>query len=219
MRRVAMYAVLLGCGPASGCCTMARLFCGPDRTPWVPVDFTRPERTVRTLLEALRRDDPEIVYLALSNDFRRRLGVDANTTKLAWPKIREQNPGLHLAGYADVPAATRRDPNHASVVLDVEGQEVAIELFRESYWQVRYERPGKDPGTYGPPGEHGGPLQTFEGWARIEAVDDADEDASRITIQPLQFEHPGFGSIPLENIDAVGLDRRWKIAALTLLTR
>lgn len=219
MRRTALFAALATVSPAGGCCTLARLFCGPDRTPWVSVDFATPERTVRTLLEALRRDDPEIVYLSLSSDFRDRLGVDSQSAKLAWPKIREQNPGLHLAGYAEVPPAVRRAPDRADVRLDVEGQAIEIELVREAYWLVRYERPGDEPGTYGPPGECGGKLDSFVGSARVEPIDDPDTDRSRLVLAPFRFEHFGHDAIPLENIDAAGLERRWKIAALRLLER
>lgn len=219
MRRLVLCTALAACGPTAGCCTLARLFCGPDRSAWVSVDYTTPERAVRTLLEALRRDEPEVVYLSLSNDFRQRLGIDSQSAKLAWPKLREQNPGLHLAGYAEVPPAVRRGPDRAEVRLDVEGQTVDIELFREAYWQVRFERPGDEPGSYGPPGECGAAIDSFVGFARVEAVADADTDRSRVLLAPLPFEHFGYDSIPLENIDAVGLDRRWKIASLRLLER
>ncbi len=215
--RLAAVLVLALCSTTSGCCSLARLFCGPDRTPWISVDFGAPEATVRTLLEALRRDDPETVYFCLSNDFRARLGVDAMTAQLAWPRIREQNPGLHLAGYADVPEPTRRGLDRAAFLLDVEGTAVEVALVRESYYLVRYARVlrGADGSVaFGPPGEVGASIPSFEGFAEVEVVDDRVDDRSRVTLAPLTFGHPGFDAIPLDQVERVGLERRWKIDAI-----
>src|SRR5262245_30454488 len=83
--------------PLSGCCTFARFFCGPDTTPWVSVRFETPRLAVQTLLEALRRDDPQIVYVSLSQRYLKELKVDLLTWDVAWPRIRDENAGLHVA--------------------------------------------------------------------------------------------------------------------------
>ena len=88
---------------SSGCCTMARLFCGPDRTPWISIDFRSPEHTTRTLLEALRRDDAEVVYACLSDAYRRRLRVDQMSIQLA---------GVTVQGSLDVVDAVRAFGQH-----------------------------------------------------------------------------------------------------------
>jgi len=192
-------------GSLSGCCSLARLFCGPDRTPWIWPDFQTPEKTVRTALEALRRDDPEAFYLCLSNGYRNRTGLDMVTTIVVF---RQQNPGLHLAGYAEVPAATRLSADRAELVLDVEGHVFDVRLVRESLWEVDYERPN---GTLG---DFGRPIGSWHGIARVEAgTGDADE--SVLTIQPLTFGHDGLDEVPLEHITRAAVERRWKIDAVS----
>jgi len=59
----------------TGCCSISRAFCGPDTSAWISVDLSTPELAARTLLEALRRDEPEVVYDALSDELREELGV------------------------------------------------------------------------------------------------------------------------------------------------
>ena len=120
MRRIIFLAMATAALPMAGCCSLARLFCGPDESPWVSVDYQTPQLAVQTFLEALRRDDPEIVYLSMSEAFRNRLGVDSSTTQMAWPKIREMNPGLHVAGYAKVPEPTILGKDRARVPLEIE---------------------------------------------------------------------------------------------------
>ena len=194
--------------PASGCCSFARFFCGPDRTPWVSVDYTTPELAVRTLLEALRRDEPEIVYFSLSDAYRNRLGVDQATMALAWTKVREQNPGLHVAGYAEVPGAKRLDPDRALLQLTIEGNRVDIEVVRQGRWEVRYRT------AKGVPLEPGEPLHSLGGHAElIEA-----ESGNRSTLQlaPMTFRH-GADGVDLDAIEFAGIVRDWRIDRLTLL--
>jgi hypothetical protein len=193
-------------GSLSGCCSLARLFCGPDRTPWIWPDFETPEKTVRTALEALRRDDPEAFYVCLSNGYRDRTGLDMLTTMVVF---QQQNPGLHLAGYAEVPEATRVSADRAEMVLDVEGHVFDVRLVRDSLWEVRYERPN---GTLG---DFGRPIGSWPGIARVVARDDPERDESVLTIQPLTFGHFGLDEVPLEHITRFTVERRWKIDAVT----
>ena len=132
MRVASLSLLLLLLLPLHGCCSMARLFCGPDRTKWVPVDHASPEAAVRTLLEALRRDDPEMVYLSLSTAYQQRLHLDHATAQLAWARFTEANPGLHVAGYAKVPAAVRHGADRASMSLSIEGHELRVHLVRST---------------------------------------------------------------------------------------
>ena len=122
----------VGVLPLAGCCTIARGLCGPDRTPWVQVDFATPEATARTFLEALRRDDPDVVYRCLSHECRKRMGIDGLAAQLAWTEVRRQHPYLHVAGYATVPAAERLAADRARVQRDVVGAAVVVELVRQA---------------------------------------------------------------------------------------
>ncbi|HEB53556.1 MAG TPA: hypothetical protein ENI87_09920 [bacterium] len=220
-RSSALLLTALSALPLSGCCSLARLFCGPDRSPWVSIDFRTPERAVRTFLEALRRDDPEVVYRALSRGFRSANRLDGAIAKVAWDRIREHYPFLHVAGYAEVPPPRRRDPDHADVQIEVEGTPVRIELVRESYWEVRYSRPGTGPEQpFGPPGRWGAPLATLAETVRVEnTTTEFSPDRSRVVIAPLEFQHQMIDEVPLELIESAGVYREWKIAALRQLTR
>jgi hypothetical protein len=214
-RRSASLALsLLWLLPLSGCCSFARFFCGPDRTPWISVDYSSPEKAARTLLEALRRDEPEVVYLSLSHDYRKRLGVDATTVQLAWPKIRDANPGLHVAGYAEVPMAERVADDRAVMKLDVEGYPIELQLVRQAKSQVRWRRPN---GTLAEAVE---PLTSFAGYLRSELHPDNDE-MSRVTFAPLllplqRTPSDDYVAVPLEALESVGFEREWKIADLRL---
>jgi len=202
--RLALSVLLLL--PLSGCCTLARFFCGPDTTPWVSVRFETPRLAVSTLLEALRRDDPEIVYLSFSVDYRKRVGMDMSTVVYVWPRVREENPGLHVAGYAEVPEPTLLDADHARVTIDVAGHQVEIKLVRECWREVRYARPNGTPGEPLLP-----PVPSFDGLARIEAIGDLDHDRSRLVLQPLVFDHEGLRTLTLDDIEHVALTHKWKI--------
>ena len=209
--RLPLFVLLLL--PLSGCCAMARFFCGPDTTPWVSVRFETPRLAVQTLLEALRRDDPEIVCLSCSVAYRKQLGFDFMTAPVAWPRIREQNPAMHLAGYAEVPEPTRIGADRAQVTIDVEGYQIGIKLVRECWREVRYVRPN---GTSGDVSES---VASFEGLARVERIDDPGRDRSRLELRPLTFDHEGLPSVTLGDIEYAALTRRWKIDYVQLLNQ
>ena len=211
MRRFVPLLASLAFVPLAGCCSFARFFCGPDRTPWISVDFTTPEHAVRTLLEALRRDDPDVVYLCLSEGYKQRLGVDLAVAQLAWPRLREQNPGLYVAGYATVPDARYDGPDQARVEVDVEGRRLAVALVRQARWEVRLRRPD---GTLSEQGEN---LESFAGALTIDPLDDDLYERSRLSLAPLSVLHPGLDELAPSSIEAAGLTRSWKIADLRVL--
>ena len=194
--------------PASGCCSFARFFCGPDRSEWVSVDHSTPERAVRTLLEALRRDAPEVVYDTFSSDHRRRLGLDRAKTLLVWETVREQYPWLHVAGYAEVPAAVRTGPDTARVELVVEGQPVVVDLVRTLQWFVHYRRPN---GTLGDPGEY-----VVRAGDLVTLTADPDEQRSTLVLRPLVFRHAGLDDVPVDELEAAGVRREWKVDRLAV---
>lgn len=212
MRPASLAVVLLL--PLSSCCSFARFFCGPDRTPWVSIDYTTPELATRTLIEALRRDEPEIIYLSLSNDYRKRLGLDSTTMRLAWPRITEENPGLHVAGYAEVPTAVRHGPDRASLQLEVEGRRIEVQLVRQAKWEVRWRRPD---GNAAEPGE---PLTSLAGYVTSN-LDPDDDTRTRMTFAPLTIpalrQGDDYLPVPLEAIEFAGFTCAWKVADLGLV--
>lgn len=196
--------------PLPGCCSLARLFCGPDRSAWVQIDYSTPAKAVRTLLEAIRRDEPEVVYDALASEFRESMKLDRDLARLAWQRIKEQTPGIHLAGYAEIPEPVHTADQGATVVLDVEGKALRIDLVRESVWEVEYT---KDDGSRGDAAQRQTSWNTV---VRLEPIADSDPDSSRLTIGPVVFPHEGQGTVPLEQLHRVELVRRWKVARLQM---
>ena len=209
MRALASLSLLSLLVPTAGCCSLARLFCGPDDSEWVSVAFDTPKKATKTLLEALRRADSDRIYLSLSDRFRKRLDVDALTTHLVLEKLREQNPGLHLAGYAEVPEPTMRGSDEAEVAIDVEGTRLELRLRRQASWQVRFRR------ANGTTSETGQPMRSLTGFADITTLD-GDEDKSSIDLAPLVFYHDGLDEVPPQAIEYVGVRREWKIDNLRL---
>lgn len=209
--RLRLHALLLACVlPTGGCCSLARLFCGPDRTPWVSVDYSTPELAVRTLLEAIRRDEPEIVYLSLSSRYRQELNVDKLTMQLVWQKLRDAYPNLHVAGYAQVPAARVVGPDAAEVELDFDGTPYVVRLRRERRHEIRWTR--RD-GTLADPGV---PVPTFAASVAFEI--DEEQNRTQVTVAPMTFPvAPGSG-IPTDEIHFAGIVAVWRIDQLPGIT-
>lgn len=207
MRRCPLVVVLALALPASGCCSLARWFCGPDRSPWVSIDYRTPELATRTLLEALRRDEPEVVYASLSHGYRDRLGLDQATTVLAWQRVRADNPGLHVAGYAEVPTATATGPDRARVALRIEGRRVDIDLVRQRKWEVRWRRPS---GTLAEPGAN---LPSFAAWAAV-GTGERDRTAT-LRLQPFTFA-VGADLPDADAIEFAGLVAEWKVDDISM---
>jgi hypothetical protein len=201
-------AATLSC--LGGCCSLSRLFCGPDRSVWVPQRFDTPQRTGQTLFEALRRDDPDVLYLCLDRSYRQRLGIDSLTMRLAWQRFREQNPGLHIAGYSEVPEPTRLDADHATVTVDVAGQAVDLDFVRRAYWELRFRRPN------GTTGEQSGLLSNLLERAQIEVIENDTEQVSRLMLTPFAFYHDGQDEVPLDAIEHAAVTRRWLVTDIRM---
>ena len=203
--------------PLSGCCSLAQAWCGPERSAWISVAWGTPELATQTLLEALRRDDPEIVYEALADEMRASLGIDGLAVEIAWPTIKARLPYLHIAGYAEVSTATLGpDLNSAHVTVAINGQRLRVDLVREAYWELRYRRPGSDLTPQQRDARVGRRLTKLDRAVKIAPDESADEDRSAVSLTPQLASHFGVDAIPVENIDAVGVFHVWKIRQLTL---
>ena len=201
------FGLLLALLPLQGCCSLARLFCGPDDSKWVSVRFDTPERTVATLFEAIRRDAPDVIWECLAKSYLQRHQLDSFTVQIGWQKLREQNSGLHLAGYAEVPPPVQRTAQDAKFVVLVHGRRIEIDLVCESYWELTWRR---DNGT---PGGGRNPTASFGALAKIAPIAETDPQQSWLTIEPLRFEHEG-ETVPVEAIERAGLVRLWRVADL-----
>ncbi len=127
--------------PLAGCCTFARLFCGPDDSLWVSEQYETPAQTLATFQEALRRADRTTLRRCLSESYRERHGLDTITIELAWSKLRDTIPGIHLLGTAAVAGPEIAVDGRRIYVLSVAGEDVRISLSRCPYWELRWGDP------------------------------------------------------------------------------
>lgn len=218
MRPLALSLLCVSALPLAGCCSIARAWCGPDKSPWISVEFRTPELATRTLLEALRRDEPEVVYDALSDDLRNELGINGMALELAWTRIKEQYPYLHVAGYADVPAAAISPKGTtATITVTVEGNPLEVGLVRQTYWELRYQRPGEDLTPEQRDARVGRRLDNLAGTVEIQIDAEAEDDRSFVSLKPQSAAHFGVDEIPVANVDSLGVFHAWKVRTLTLL--
>lgn len=218
MRPIALAFMCAAALPLTGCCSVARAWCGPDRSPWISVEFRTPELAARTLLEALRRDEPQVVYDALADELRAQLGVDGLAIELAWPKIKQQVPYLHVAGYAEVsPAVLGPGGDTATIAVEFDGRRLQMALVRQAYWELRYRRPGADLRPEQREARVGRRLGALAGAVDIRRDPEAEDDVSKVALPPQAAAHFGVDEIPPENVESLGVFTAWKIRELTLL--
>ncbi|MEQ1633317.1 MAG: hypothetical protein ABL997_13150 [Planctomycetota bacterium] len=200
--------------PLGGCCSMARLFCGPDRSAWVPVSYDSPAATLATFLEAVRRDDSAKVYESLAASFKAQHGLDGMVVNAAWERLRNEVTGLHLLGYAEVPnEPVQAQDGGVTYLVATEGVTIRIDLVRQSFWELQYR--GRD----GKPRETSAALDfdTLNGLLRVEAAEPDPEDdlpQARIALEPRLVMHPGSPSLQLSDVDRLAVGREWKIAEI-----
>jgi len=179
---------------------MARLFCGPDRSEWVPIAFTTPKATMKTLLEAIRRDNPDVVFRCLGDDYKRTHGgTETVGFSVAWDRLKAETPGLHLAGYAVIPEPSVRVDGKVLYRLDVEGHPIEIELARQHFYEV---------------GDQSWPVPDLARYAKIRNLQPDQNDAERALIDLALPFSPGRKSVSLEQIERAGIGSEWKVAAL-----
>ncbi|MBK8101269.1 MAG: hypothetical protein IPK26_29660 [Planctomycetes bacterium] len=199
--------LLLSVLPAGGCCTLSRLFCGPDSSPWVPIAFGTPQQAMTTFLEAIRRDDVAVAYQCLAEEFKQQQGVDGLGVAFAWEQVKNRTTGLHLLGYADPGQPLPIDPSRCRFEFSVHGVQLRVALVRQNYWDVRYRRPDGSQGTTG------AYVSSLHGLLHATTPDNQ-QDRSRLTFEPVAFDHDGMATATVEQIDAVAFGRDWKIASI-----
>lgn len=139
---LAALAAALGSG---GCCSLATLFCGPDRSRWVSRDYRTPEAAVASFLEAIRRDRPDVVYESLSEAAKTRYGLPGVfESTVAWERLKREISGLHLAGTATVSAPTTEPDGRTRFDLRVAGRTLVAWLVEQPFWEVWYALEGAD---------------------------------------------------------------------------
>ena len=137
--RLVSLLAMAAIAPAPGCCGLARYFCGPDESVWVQESYGTPEQAVATFREAVRRADAEILQRCLGEAFKRRTGlVGVLEAELAWRKIEDEVPGLHVLGYASIQSIEITAPDRAVARLALDGNRVELGLVRQPYWEVRW---------------------------------------------------------------------------------
>jgi hypothetical protein len=212
--RPLLCAALLPLCLHGGCCSLARLFCGPDKSPWVSVGYATPEQTLATFLEAIRRDDVTEVYWCLSDAYKKAKGLPSLVdAAVFWEKLRKEIPYLHLLGEVPIPGQPLAAQDQAvTYELDVDGSPLRIVLARVHFLEIVYRT------ADGVPREASRYLDaTLSGHLRVDATDPPryDEDGNPIAIlrleQPVEFAHAGDG-VRLDQLDRFAIGRQWKIA-------
>lgn len=187
---------------ASGCCTVAEWFCGPDKSEWVGIGFETPERTVATLREAIRRDDALVIYRCLGEDFKQALGVSGTAFAVGWEKIQEQVSGIHLMGNGTVSGPTPLESNRVRYTLERAGYRIEVDLVQQTSWEVAVTE-GSELTEYGEyvrsMGDHASVAQTGDDRTRFRVVIDSEDFFSRVDLATVQ---------------RVGMFRDWKVDGL-----
>lgn len=211
LRDAALLVLLL---PIGGCCSLARFFCGPDTTPWVPISYETPEAALATLLEAIRRENVTQIYNSLSDGYKQRLGgADRIAAEVGWQRIKEQVPGVHMLGYVQVPAEpARRADRGVTYELEAYGERVRIDLVRQSFWTVLYQD------AAGTVHEVGAvlPHDSLNGLVRVDPRTDPIDQlpASALLLDELLVVHPTLKTLPLSNILQITIAREWQVNGL-----
>lgn len=221
MLRLPLLLVVLPVLSAPGCCSLARLFCGPDRSEWVQAGYETPEQTLRTFLEALRREDKYRLFESFSQGFKDRQQIDWVNLQVGWEQLHEQYPYLYMAGYAEVPQQPLRPEQYRVLYkLDVQGYQLQLALVKQAFWRVRYLAPkGQDPEAGFEVREKSTLVRSLEPFLRFPEVDDPDYVPIAFVNPDDWRQAPKFPAVldpDLEQIVSTELGHVWKIDALSM---
>jgi hypothetical protein len=209
LRRLRHALLLVPVLVTPGCCTLARLFCGPDRSAWVSVGFDTEQAAVRTLLEAIRRDNSDIIVLCMSPRLRKAEAIDTLKGHLAWERLKSEHSGLHLAGYGRITAIEPTGPGQATATVDVEGRILRLRLVRQSFWSARYL--GRD-GLPMEDGQNGIDLA-----AAVVTQTAPDDRRTTVSPAPLAIEHPSIPQLDAGRLIRLEWGNEWKIDSFEMV--
>lgn len=144
LRAVAALLLLLS---VSGCCTislgLASLFCGPRQDPWVEISYRTPRDALETFVAAVARDDVDTICRTLSYEFKSQQLIGEIECDIAWGKLKEQIPGIHLVDQAEISAPAELPGRRVGYTLTIAGSQIEVLLREQLYWEVIY---ASDPG-------------------------------------------------------------------------
>ena len=203
--RLKIFCLLALSTGLNGCCAISEYFCGPDQSRWVSVSYRTHEEALATLMEAMRRDDPDVIYQSLSQEFVQAYGLDSLSFEKAWEVIRERVPGVHLLGNATVEGPERLGSDRARYVLSRAGYEVEVVLVRKSFWEIEWTSDGDAmaEGDY------------VRGLRRHVRVRRSEPGVPyRVTIE---FDPEDLYDFDPSRLERAGVGREWKVLTLQVL--
>lgn len=200
----AVAAALASLLPLGGCCNLALLWCGPDKSEWVEIDDRTPGRALATFLEAARRDRDDVIYLLLSQNLKAGLGnIGRMEQAIAWQLMQEQIPGVHLLARAERSEGVLLPDGRMRYRLAISGYHFELVFRRQEVVGLQYL--GEDGPDDLKPLERWGALRQ----ALILAADDLETNAS-LSIQGLAEGPQGLA----DRVVSVYAEHRWKLDGL-----
>ena len=190
--------------PLGGCCDLALLLCGPDTSRWVRIDYETPDAGLATFMEAVRRDNTQIIYESLSTAFKEQQDLPGELeATIGWERMKQQFSGVHLLGTAAVsgpiPVGTAR-----RYQLVVSGHGFHVELVRIAMVEVRYQLDGHYD-------VYGYPLDPPDSLNHLVALERADFEATAVlTIEGLDLPD----KLRAADILEVRATYQWKVSAI-----
>jgi len=133
--------------PISGCCAISQaLFCGP-REPLPRRSYLTPQQSLKTFLAAVSCDDAQTIWESVGPDMKKRMLLSEFEWVIAWNRIKEKTPGIHLAYEAEPrnpkpvvqPASPGRPFPLASFTLSLPGTTIEVQLRKYVYWKVMFQ--------------------------------------------------------------------------------
>src|SRR5690606_1060088 len=153
--------------------------------------------------EAIRRADTVAITRCLSEDFKQQTGVrGVLETALVWQRLREEVPGIHLLGYAEVSERRPLGPGRCEYELEIAGRRLTVRLIRQPYWELAWIYDPDDPDDLEPRGE---PLTDLG--SVLDTRLDEDEGTTDVAIRLPPIDVP----VELDRIQRAAVGFEWKV--------
>lgn len=119
------------------------LGCYPEAT-LVSLDWRTPDQTFQTFRQAVLFDQVDTIYLALSQDFKRRNNLDNLAAHLAWSRMQESFPYLRSLFRARIVERKNLPDGRHALVLQAAGRKFQVLFKAEPNVEIleREEGPG-----------------------------------------------------------------------------